>query len=191
MKNTEYSNRIVSIIKKGGVGVVPTDTLYGLVGSALIPEAVERIYALRHRETSKPFIVLIASSDAFSLFGIKQTLTIKKVIAELWPGPVSIIFPCRTSKYRYLHRGKNSLAFRLPADGTLRRFLEKTGPLVAPSVNPSGKKPAHTIQEAKRYFKKDVDFYVNGGIRKGLPSAVIRFKGKRIVVIRERGATKT
>ena len=50
---------IVEILKNGGVGVLPTDTLYGLVGSALRPEVVERIIELKNRPEDKKFIVLI------------------------------------------------------------------------------------------------------------------------------------
>ncbi len=53
------SREIVKILKKGGIGVIPTDTVYGLVGSALSRAAVERIYRVRKREKEKPFITTV------------------------------------------------------------------------------------------------------------------------------------
>ena len=65
------SKGIKKILLNHGVGVLPTDTLYGLVGSALSKKAVARIYKLRRRNPQKPFIILISSLADLKLFNIK------------------------------------------------------------------------------------------------------------------------
>ncbi len=177
-----YNRQIVSLIKTGGVGILPTDTIYGLVGSALIPKAVKRIYKIRARDLGKPMIILIASGKQVRLFGARPSVFARRVIKKVWPGPVSIILSCKSKKFLYLHRGKKSLAFRVPAHNGLRNFLKKTGPLVAPSANMAGKPPAQTIMQARAYFGNAIDFYISGKKRKSAPSTVISLtKGKLIM----------
>lgn len=176
-------------IAKNGVGVIPTDTLYGLVGRAQDKEAVERIYRLKGRQSDKPLIVLISSLDDLSKFKVKVDAKTKKVLEKYWPGKVSVILPCPNQEFEYLHRGTNTLAFRLPDYPELRDLIKKTGPLVAPSANPEGLSPAKNIKEAREYFGDEVDFYYAKGILKSLPSTLIEVRGGKIKVLRE-GAVK-
>jgi len=180
---------IVSILKIGGVGILPTDTLYGLVASAFNEKAVERVYKLRKRNPDKPMIVLIYSLEDLKKFGIELSSAQFETVGKIWPGKVSIVFACNSEKYSYLHRGKNTLAFRLPQEEWLRGLLRQAGPLVAPSANFEGEKPARTISEAKKYFADDVDFYVDFGKLNSKPSTIIKFENGELKVLRE-GAVK-
>ena len=95
--------------------------------------------------------------------------------------------PCKKSEFKYLHRGTNSLAFRFPAKKSLIEILKKTGPLVAPSANPEGFKPAENITEAKKYFGgvDNSDFYLSGGTLKSEPSTLIEMaKNGEVGVLR-------
>lgn len=181
--------KITSILKSGGVGVMATDTIYGLVGSALNSKTVERIYRLRKRDKNKPFITLIGSLADLTIFDINLSSYQKKTLKKLWPGKVSIIFPCPKEKFRYLHRGGKTLSFRLPANKKLRNLLIAVGPLVAPSANPQGLKPAANIKEAKKYFGARVDFYNDSGRLPGQPSTLIQIKNNKVIVLRM-GAVK-
>lgn len=146
-------------LKAGQIGVVRTDTLYGVVAPAYNAAAVERIYQAKGRTPSKPPIVLIASPA--QMFDHYQPETLAHS-SELWPGKNSIILPSAHGP-EWITRGTGSVAYRIPADESLRVMLEKSGPLVAPSANPEGERPAMTIQEAYDYFGNIIDFYVDGG----------------------------
>ncbi len=190
---------IVKSLKAGGVGVLPTDTIYGVVARALNEKSVERVYQLKGRTPTKPCIILIADISDLSLFGITVGRLTDQLINRLWPGPVSIILPCTNQKFSYLHRGTNSLAFRLPADESLRTLLRETGPLIAPSANPEGQPPATTIEEAKKYFGDNMDFYLpfeafakKGedavGKFSGKPSTLVEIRGGKVVILRQGSA---
>ena len=172
-------------IKKDGIGILPTDTLYGVVGSAFSKKAVSRIYDVKGRNEGKPLIILIPSTTEIEKFAIKLSKAQTEYLNSIWPGPVSVILPCAQKKFHYLHRGTKSLAFRMPRSKKLRDLLAKTGPLVAPSANPQGEKPAHTIAEAKKYFGEHVDFYVPGGRKVGKPSRVISLLSSKPVIVRK------
>ncbi|HET6924922.1 MAG TPA: L-threonylcarbamoyladenylate synthase [Candidatus Saccharimonadales bacterium] len=172
--------------KSGAVGVIPTDTVYGLVARADDPEAVRRLYGLKERE-GKPGTLIACCIDHLVRLGLKGRYL--KAVANYWPGPVSIIIPCGP-ELAYLHQGAGSLAVRVPDDGTLVDFLEQTGPLLTSSANHPGRPVSTTIEEARAYFGGRVDFYVDGGNLSGhQPSTIIRVVDDAIEVLRE-GAVK-
>lgn len=176
---------IIDILNQGGVGVLPTDTLYGLVGAALQPASVERIYQLRQRNPNKPMIILISSLADLELFDIVLDDESREKVESFWPGQVSVILPCQNEKFQYLHRGKNSLAFRWPNRTDLLELLDKTGPLVAPSANIEGLEPARTIDEARGYFGEKVDFYVDQGEIESPSSTIVMIDDGELKIIRE------
>lgn len=152
---------------------MPTDTTYGIVGSAFNERAVHEIYRLRKRDLDKPLIVLIADRGDLKKFGAVPTEAQEKILVQVWPGPTSVILPCADEKFAYLHRGKNSLAFRVPANAELRMLLRRVGPLVAPSANPQGLPIAKNISEARAYFGHHIDLYQDGGNVSASPSKLI------------------
>lgn len=176
---------LIEKIQNGKVGVIPTDTLYGLVGSAFNKQAVERIYQIKDRSEDKPFIILISSLEDLKLFKIQVSDQTKKFLEKNWPNPVSVILECPHKDFTYLHRGTKSLAFRIPNYSKLLQLLQKTGPLVAPSANPEGKPPAQAVKEARDYFGNKVDFYLDGGKLTDQPSTLIKIQNNKVILLRE------
>lgn len=184
MDNNFTFAEISAVLAKDGVGVMPTDTTYGLVGSAFFKQAVERIYELKERDLQKPYIVLINDIKDLEKFSIFSDETTKATLVKVWPGKVTVILSCESEEFTYLHRGTNTLAFRLPGNNDLRDLLYKSGPLVAPSANPQGQPPAESIEQAKEYFGDKVDFYQDGGLLKSLPSTIISLLNGKFNVVR-------
>ncbi len=176
-------NEHARVLEQGGIGIIATDTIYGIVGQALNKNTVERIYHVKRRTPSKPFIILINSLSDLELFDITIDKTVKDAVARYWPGPVSIILECHNADFEYLHRGTNTLAFRMPAKIELQELLPLTGPLVAPSANPEGLTPAATIEEARTYFNDEVDFYEEGSVNTK-PSKIIKITNGTEEIIR-------
>lgn len=150
---------LIKVLKENGVVVMPTDTLYGIVGRALSKNTVERIYKLRKRNPQKPCINLIGSLNELYKFGIFISPEQKKQI-ENFREPTSFII--------------DSVSFRLPQNENLRELLLKTGSLIAPSANIEGLPPAKTIKEAQEYFGNLVDIYIDGGTITGKASKIIQ-----------------
>jgi L-threonylcarbamoyladenylate synthase len=189
----DYSNldnpQIIELLRSGQIGVLPTDTIYGIHTSVFHPESVEKIYKIIKRDLDKPLIILISSLNDLAIFKIKLDPKTYNLLGKYWPGKISIILPVKEESLKYLHRGKKSLAFRIPADPHLKNFLEKTGPLVSTSANPQGAKPAKTIEEAEKYFGDQLDFYVNAGPLESEPSTLVEIKNAQPHILRE-GAVK-
>jgi len=185
---------LIQTLKAGGVAVIATDTLYGIVASAHNRAAVERVYELKGRTPTKPFIILIAEVSDLATFKIHIDQFTATLISKYWPGPLSVIMPCPVPEYEYLHRGTQTLAFRLPDSESLCELIRQTGPLIAPSANPEGLPPATTIEEARAYFSSkskggDEILYEDVGTVNNPPSTLIEIKDGRVVVLRQ-GAVK-
>lgn len=182
-------NETAKILIDGKIGVIPTDTIYGLVGLALNKKTAERIYAVRKRNPGKPMIILISSIKDLGLFGVKTDENLKNALSQFWPGKVSVILPIADNscleKFEYLHRGTKTLAFRLPDNKALTDLIAQTGPLVAPSANLEGMSPAKTIDEAKNYFGESVNFYIDGGKMESAPSKLIKMENDKIIELRK------
>lgn len=180
--------QIIQLLKTGKVGVMPTDTIYGIVGSALDPQTVEEIYRLRKRTPDKPMIILISHFSDLKKFNIKLTKNQNDFLRKIWPNPVSVVLPCQSEKFIYLHRGVNNLAFRIPKNEILLKILKKVGPLVAPSANFETELPAENIDQAKKYFGNKVSFYLDGGKVKSDPSTILKLNSDKTLTILRQGA---
>lgn len=181
------SNLAKDLLIPGAVGVIPTDTIYGLAARAEDHSAVERLYKLKQR-TSKPGTVIAADLSQLQKLGLKYRYL--KAVEEYWPGPVSVIIPLSGHDLFYLSQNKPTLAVRLPADKAVRDLLKQTGPLLTTSANKPNEKPAETIQDAQAYFGDQVDFYVDGGnLGKREPSTIIKIIDDAVEIIRA-GAAK-
>lgn len=172
------------LLKEGAVGVIPTDTIYSLCTSAFQKKSVEKIFWLKKRQITKPFIILITNVDELKLFNINLSKWQRKIIKYVWPGKISVVFSCRSKKFFYLHRGTETIAFRLPQNKFIRRILKISGPLVAPSANWQDYPPAQSISQAKKYFGSQV-FYLNRGKINGQPSTLIDLTSQKIKVLRK------
>lgn len=179
--------KAIKILKKDGVVVLPTDTLYGLVGSVDSKKAVEKIYRIKERDKSKAFIVLIHSFKEVEKFGIKIDKDQAKIFSKFWPREVSILLSCKNPKFKYIYRSTNEIAFRMigKKHKNLHDLIKKVGPIVAPSANRESEKPAENIKQAKEYFGDNVDFYINYGKRVGEPSTLIRIKNGKTEILRQ------
>lgn len=207
--NTDLEKTLLN----NGVVIMPTDTIYGMVGRSQNEKLVNRIYSIRKRSPEKPCIILIGDINELEKFAIHLSEKQKEDLAKYWsfgghqdlrpfdksqdiqpfdesqdlrPCPTSIILDCSDDAFAYLHRGTNTLAFRIPAPRDLRDLLLKVGPLIAPSANQESFPPYDTVEDARNYFGDAVDLYVDGGELKGKPSKLIKLgKNGSVTVLRE------
>lgn len=153
--DSKDNRTLIDALANGGVAVIKTDTLYGLVAAAGNQAAVAKVFELKRRNPSKSLIVLIGEIEQlYDRPGID--------LSDKWPGPNSVILDSPSAP-AWLRNADGTVAYRLPADDSLRRLLMATGPLVAPSANLEGQAPAENLTQASGYFGDAVDVYVDEG----------------------------
>ncbi len=161
------------VILSGGFVVAPSDTIYGIYADATNYQAVKRLKRLR-RPSGRPFIVLLPDVSWAGKLGLSLKEFHLRILSL--PG-ITIVLEKRSPLLYWL--GTTTLAVRIPRRGFVIRLLKKIGrPLVAPSANREGEPPAENISRALQYFGDEVGLYVDCGVLKGQPSAVIDSKGK-------------
>lgn len=153
------NHKLIETLKNGGVAVIRTDTLYGIVASADNEAAVERVYAIKGRDANKSCIVLLDDMRRAYARAGELVADDKRYHSST---PTSFLID-GTGAPAWLLRENSELAYRVPTDEDLRGFLVRTGPLIAPSANPQGLPPARTVDEAVAYFGDAVDCYADGG----------------------------
>jgi L-threonylcarbamoyladenylate synthase len=169
--------RALEILKQGGVIIVPTDTVYGLICHPAYPEALERIRQMKGRDRDKPFQLLAASTEAVWQANVEKTPIIER-FARFWPGALTLVLEAKHGVTE---------GFRVPANDLLRNLLEQGGGyLRATSVNISGTPPATSLNEIPEEIQNAVDLILDGGsIVDAEASSVIRITpGGEIQVLR-------
>lgn len=184
-KNIWDNRKLIETLEKGGVVVMPTDTLYGVVGKAQNFAVVEHIYTLRKRSPNKPCIILIGDISELEKFSITLSEEQKNIIKN-FSLPTSFILDCPREEFAYLHRGTNTLAFRIPLNENLRKLLLQVGPLIAPSANLETTPPSENISMAKKYFGNSVDLYIDGGTITNKASKILKLnKDGTVTTVRD------
>jgi L-threonylcarbamoyladenylate synthase len=157
-------------LKNKEIGVILTDTIYGIIGLAQDNEISDRIYSVKKRDKDKPFIILISSIDDLRKFNIIVDETQRRLLGEFWPGPTSVVL--------------GDLAFRIPKKEDLIELINLTGPLIATSVNRQGETPINNINDAQDCFKDELDFYIDSGECKNSPSILVKLDGEDVYILR-------
>jgi L-threonylcarbamoyladenylate synthase len=176
-----FDEEIIRLLVQGGVGLLPTDTVYGMSGRALDKAAVERLFELKGRDETKPFIILIPCIEILNKLSISAEQA--DIVKSYWPGPLSVIF--QSSAPEYLTRGTGSLAVRLPGHPGLINLMRQTEPLVSTSANLQGQPPVSSVRQARVIFGNKLDFYVDAGELTSPPSTLVDIKGGKLKVVRQ------
>ena len=150
-------------IGKGELVVIPTDTVYGVAADAFNPAAVERLLAAKGRERTAPPPVLIASAETLDALAESVPDEVRALVAEFWPGGLTVILPARDSLAWDLGETRGTVALRVPSNRVALELLAETGPLAVSSANLTGQPAAMTAAEAEAMLGESVDVYLDDG----------------------------
>lgn len=125
--------------RAGRLTAFPTETVYGLGGATLNPEAVARLYALKGRPADNPLIAHVLDEAAARALTARWDDRASALARVFWPGPLTLVLPRAAHVPPEAAGGRDTIAIRSPAHPVARRLLEAFGgPVSAPSANRSG-----------------------------------------------------
>jgi L-threonylcarbamoyladenylate synthase len=160
----EDVERAAALLRDGGIGVVPTDTVYGLVALATHEGAVARILEMKGREAGKPLPVQVASIREANILARADGPAAVTLADRFWPGALTLVLPRRTGPAAHLpSQPEESIGIRIPDDMFCVALIEHASYLVAPSANPAGAPAPETLDAVAPEIMEAVDFAVNGG----------------------------
>jgi len=178
---------LINLITNGAVGVLPTDTVYGLVAAIRHPEAVTKLYSTKPRELA-PGTIIAASVDDLVSVGFR--LDQLQQVEHYWPASLSVVLDAQGIN-EDIKQVRTELPVRIPNNPALIDLLKQTGPLMTTSANAPKQPTSTSITMAETYFGDSVDYYVDGGnLSNRPPSTIIGIKSDNSIEIYRQGAVK-
>lgn len=156
----------------GGLGILPTETVYGLAANAHNSKAIERLYQVKNRPTDHPSIIHIGSFESLNYWVKKVPQYASELMAQFWPGPLTLVLEKSRRAQGIFLGGQNSVAVRFPNHPMQKKILinlQNMGiyGLVIPSANIFGRlsptKFEHVESELLEKLNDDNDFGFDGG----------------------------
>jgi L-threonylcarbamoyladenylate synthase len=186
--NPETYARAADILAKGGLVVLPTETVYGLAGLANNSAAINRIYDIKKRPRSKPLSAVIFSKKQARQLGEISPLA-QQLIDKFWPGPLTLVLPLKANASidDGALSGNKTVGIRFPDIAWVEAF-EKAGltdPLVLPSANTSGEPAPTTAAAARADIGDKVDLIIEAGLcQTGVESTIISVNNEDAKLLR-------
>lgn len=175
-----------ALIRKGGLVVFPTETVYGLGANALNPGAVAKIFAAKGRPSDNPLIVHVAEEAQLAQVAAEIPAPARLLMDRFWPGPLSLVLPKTPAVPGVVTAGLNTVGVRWPRDPVAQEFLKAAGvPVAAPSANISGSPSPTTFAMAKAAMAGRVEGLLAGqDAEVGLESTIVGFPEGRPRILR-------
>ncbi|MEN3046729.1 MAG: L-threonylcarbamoyladenylate synthase [Candidatus Hydrothermales bacterium] len=178
--------KAIEILKKGGVIAIPTDTVSGFVTPYWSSEGVKRIFSIKERETEKKFGLFISDPKELNIFTKNLTETRKRLVYNLWPGPISFLFKAKERLPDYIvHKEKKTVSVRIPNHSVPISLCKEAGPLVQTSVNISGQKEINDYTQIEKEFGKYIDFVYPQNSPGTLASTIIDLSKYPFILVRK------
>ena len=168
----------VEVLNRGGVAVIPTDTVYGLAARPDFPESVERLYTIKGREAKKPIALLASDVAAIERFGYPIEGKARELAERYWPGALTLVV------------GKEG--FRIPDHAETRELIAACGGVLrVTSANLSGQRPATDAPQALADVGLSADYVVDDGVSPGgVPSTVVRVNSDGSLEVLREGSVR-
>ena len=178
----------LEVLRRGGIILYPTDTVWGIGCDATNAEAVQRIYDLKQSSDKKSMLVLCKDADMVVRY-VNKAPGIAFEVMEMATKPLTLILPGASGVAANLIPEEGTLGVRVPDHDFCQKLLYKFGkPIVSTSANISGEKSPKNLAEVKQAIINGVDFVVNPrfqGRPTGAPSSIIAFgEDSEIKIIR-------
>jgi tRNA threonylcarbamoyl adenosine modification protein (Sua5/YciO/YrdC/YwlC family) len=174
------------MVAQGGLVVLPTDTVYGLGCDPFNPGAVEALFKAKGRGRDLPLPVLVFTWR--QAVGLVEDITerARLLIAEYWPGPLTIVLRESPGIGWDLGDSRGTVAVRMPKHDFALALIERTGPLAVTSANRSGAPTPGSIEGVVEQLGGQVDVFFDTGPSSGGPaSTIVDLSGTGVRVLRE------
>lgn len=178
--------KAAEILRRGGLVAFPTETVYGLGGNGLDPQAAARIYAAKGRPSDNPLILHIASRKELPPLVREIPPMAERLMDAFWPGPMTLIFRKSACVPRETTGGLETVAIRFPSHPAAQALIREAGlPVAAPSANLSGRPSPTTAQHVAEDLGGRIEMILDGGpVEIGLESTIIDVTGAIPLILR-------
>lgn len=175
----------VNVVSRGGLVVLPTDTVYGIGADAFTASAVAALLAAKGRGRQMPPPVLIPDVQTLDGLAVDVPAAARALAEAFWPGGLTLILRAQPSLAWDLGETAGTVALRMPDHPAALALLRRTGPLAVSSANRTGGPAAVTAQDARAQLGDAVSVYLDGGPSAGgVASTIVDATGAELRVVR-------
>ena len=184
--DTDVMEQAGKLIAEGELVAFPTETVYGLGGDALDPDASRRIYAAKGRPSDNPLIVHIADFDDMKRVAREVPEQAKKLADAFWPGPLTMIVWKSDAVPEATTGGMQTVAVRMPNHPVALELIRRSGCLIAaPSANTSGRPSPTEAQHVAEDLSGKIAMILDGGpVGIGIESTIIDLTEEKPMILR-------
>ncbi len=187
--NTREIQRVVEVLRQGGVIIYPTDTVYGIGCDIFQPRAVERVAQLKGVKVEKSIFSIICSDlSHLSDFCTPLENSIFKLMKRNLPGPFTFILEANNNVPRLLKSKRKSVGIRVPDNAIIREIVRELGnPILSTSVKDEDEIVEYSTDPELIHekFEYSVDLVIDGGYGGTEPSTVVDCTGSEFVITRK------
>jgi len=184
-------NKAAELIKQGKIVVFPTETVYGIGTNGLDEQAVKRLYEIKQRPLNKPISLLVSNMEMVNQIAKDITEIEYKIMEKFFPGPLTIILKKKALVPDIVTAGQDTVGVRMPRGEVAKKLVEIAGvPIAAPSANITGEPSGTNLQEIKKQFNGNVDYFIDGGNSElGLASTIVKVVDGKLQILRQGSIT--
>lgn len=178
--------RVIHVLKRGGVVVIPTDTVYGLACAISHQPAIERVYALKDMDPKKPLSILVPDIKMAGVYAKGMTTPVFRMLRRVLPGPYTFIFEAGPEVPKIMLRKRRTIGIRIPDTPIVLALLAELGePLLTTSIRTDDDQIVNDPEEIERSYERKIDLVVDGGPLLPIPSTVVDLSGPEPRLVRE------
>lgn len=182
--------KIKKALNKHGIIAFPTETVMGLGVFYDDFEAYEKLNKVKQRREDKPYTMMLGDPKKITKYAYVDH-NARKLISAFMPGSVTLLLHAKENVPSYVTHGTGVVGVRVPSLVEILDMLNQLGkPLLVPSANKAGEKPAFNSEEVKNIFGNEIDYVVEGECVGGVASTIIDLTTPEVKIIREGPVTK-
>lgn len=191
MATDDPIEQAVTILHRGGVVAIPTETVYGLAADARNAQAVRRVFSIKGRPANHPLIVHLHRIEQLSDWAVDIPTAAIRVAQQFWPGPLTLILPRAAHVIAEVTAGQSTVGLRIPRHPMALEILRRFGDgLAAPSANRFTRVSPTTVAHVRLDLGESVDYIVDGGQSEvGIESTIVDFSQDPPAILRLGGLT--
>ena len=160
-------------IQRGGLVVLPTDTVYGLAADAFDKDSVQELLDAKGRGRDMPPPVLVSAATTLDALAVRVPTWARALVEQFWPGALTLVCHAHASLQWDLGDTRGTVAVRMPDHPVALEILERTGPLAVSSANLTGRAAATDAAEAEEMLGEEVEVVVDAGTSPGGAASTI------------------
>lgn len=183
LSENNFLQKVIRVLKNGGVVMHPTETCYGLAADIFNEKALDKVYKIKAMSQDKPVSILVDSLTMAQEYGLFSEKALQ-LAGQFWPGPLSIVVPRKRALPAFLNKNEGFVSMRYSSLKFCNEIVCGLGrPVTTTSANKSGEPEFYEAMDLS-----GVDLLVDGGRLQGdKPSTIVKVQGESIEIFRQGG----